>query len=196
MPGRSILMLMVPHRDPFSESASSMQLPRQHKKACWPDSRVNTAPYQTNFALMSIHDSLSYYLCLLFLFSWMVFLLHVYTLELLIIVAFPYSTLIRYFWRSTSLQARQVGGIWILGFDFPFTHWATLGQKTMTKLECQSCKMASSSPLDSPAQRFLVPKLPPNENGSVATFISILYRTATSELYPLKTMEFYLLKES
>lgn len=58
------------------------------------------------------------------------------------------------------------------------------------------CKMVGPSPLESPAQRFLVPKLPPNENGHIANFISILYRIATSELYPLKALEFYLLKES
>lgn len=70
-----------------------------------------------------------------------------------------------------------------------------LSLETMTKLECQfhsklECKTVDPPPLESPVQRFLVPKVPPSENGRTANFISILYRIATSELYPLKALEF------
>lgn len=49
-------------------------------------------------------------------------------------------------------------------------------------------------PLERPARRCLVPKVPASQNGHVTNFNCIPYGTVTSELHPLEALEFYLLK--
>ena len=111
--------------------APSMQLQNQHGKACPTDSSANTAPCQPWPASMILYHGIVLVTCFCFL-GYSSFSV-VYTLELLIMVVFPWLLHHNQIPLVVKVTVQQVGGQWIQVFDFPPPMLSAFGQETMAQ---------------------------------------------------------------